>query len=1818
MVVKPIRHRATTTVITPLQADGTAISTEPLSLSNPFSSTRDGVLPAVGPPPVDRPEVHRDSPTRDATPGPSTSLEVHADEGETGARRKRVRKRKRTPRRSRTPQSQQNNATSNSTNEPPAPSPNTSQEGRQTTPDPMTRQSRTQRSILEFITRTKRNAGTTDLTANPIIEKKKKKKKRRTRANVKIASLNIRGGGSDQTRQKWQHINQLMRQKDIGILAVQETHLKRETTESLNGQFERKMIIINSIDHFCPNSKGVAIVVNRDRVKCKYSDITAKELVAGRALLVAIPWKNHTAKLTILALYAPNDKVQNRAFWENINEMFSDPTQNLPRPDFILGDFNIAEEAIDRFPAELDNQDYPAIEALRDLKDTLRVTDGWRKTYPDKTRTFTWSHKPADMSQPLPDNLPKSRIDRIYVRSELFKKTSEWEVRYDHAIKTDHELVSARLIDTDAPYMGRGRWEIPNFLLEDDDFMDWVRKHGNKKLEEMEGLTERTASKNVQSIFKILKDDIRDVAKQIAREAIPKAKAEIEKKHDLMEEILKDPDTSDYEKSAKASKINEEIKVLETKYHDRTRENMHTKYALENETIGKVWIRANKENKPRDSIPYLKDSEGNLIKKSIDMANHASKYHDDLQKLGTPTPEEIPDTLNAKREALSALELKLDEGDKTNLSQLMSQDEIREALVSMPNGKASGPDGIPTELWKNLMRDYDEKTRLTDGEKEDEPLDVLRLLQLVYNDIESEGVDPESDFALGWMCPIFKKKERDNIANYRPITVLNADYKVFTKTLTIRLAPIALKIIHPNQAGFLKGRRIDDHTELMKLMIRWCESEEENGMLVLLDQEKAYDKITHAFLQETLETLDFPPHFRDTISALYKNAKTVVVINGEISDPYRVTRGVRQGDPLSCLLFNLAIESLACMLRKSSLEGIKIRENLDRLIATLFADDTTVYLSKEDKFTDLQKILDTWCKASGAKFNVEKSEIIPVGTEEFRTEFVTNPPDIPPNVHIVRDGEAVRALGAFIGNKIDDTGIWTTTLETVEAKVDYWVKSNPSQEGRAYITKLEPGGRTQYKSMVQSMTKDTEKRLSKYINKIMWGGKPSGVNHETSRQMFEHGGKKVLDIPTRTTAIEMMRSQTYTTDGPERKLWTYLADDLIAKDIPTTFGVTDRDAAINVYLQTWKTKRYSNQSSLPLSTKNMISAGLECGITFQPPVTTQEIKESLPIWFHPGRTEVNRTPNTGIAVSCLQRVHDVYTVGDLKNFVYGNPEHEEIDTPPPPESLTCECRICSAYRALDCEHPEGCRRKAKLILRSLAPKWNPTYDSTDLAAIRANFEDVKNRLHLTTEETLFDHRLDDYGSKSNGFRAFGANKHAPGEQGLKIRTIPVQNLETRSFVAINAVNEHEGDTNAAAAYGVVIITPNQRPIRISGRVPQGIAPTYTTAIACGLTEALELTGEETNLYIHLPSRPLLNALTIKLTEYENEDWVTHQNREQLRRLVALLRTRSGYTVLTETKTLREVQNGTAEAKELATATLNEDTPATVPQAPRRTIPDSSIVRGVRLAGMTQAKLYRLALAEKAKSYKPRKDTVTNLELTRQAAKTRLNRSPDDATIWKSLRSPHLNVKKIKAFMWKLMHNALPVGTKWKGKYADRQNCPACNVTELAEHIFTSCRANGQATIWGLAKETLERAGIKWETPKTLGDILSCAITGVTSTPEDNTGKQRLLTMTVAESAWLIWASRCGWIVGNEGKDEHKVSPIAARNKWISMMNGKLTFDILASSERQYKTKAIDSDLVRDTWNDLVSDKKEFTKSLKYHRNTGVLVSVGEANSRPPG
>jgi hypothetical protein len=158
----------------------------------------------------------------------------------------------------------------------------------------------------------------------------------------------------------------------------------------------------------------------------------------------------------------------------------------------------------------------------------------------------------------------------------------------------------------------------------------------------------------------------------------------------------------------------------------------------------------------------------------------------------------------------------------------------------------------------------------------------------------------------------------------------------------------------------------------------------------------------------------------------------------------------------------------------SELKGFPCPGREDRIIAALFADDTTICLSEEDSFADLEHILNVWCKASGAKFNKGKTQIIPIGPKTYRDRVIEqrrlhrNHPELPPHIEITKDGEAVCILGSWQGNETNQAAIWAPTIEKIEKSLDRWDISNPTINGRKKIVQMVVGGMTQYLTSVNA------------------------------------------------------------------------------------------------------------------------------------------------------------------------------------------------------------------------------------------------------------------------------------------------------------------------------------------------------------------------------------------------------------------------------------------------------------------------------------------------------------------------------------------------------------------------------------------------------------------------------------------------------------------------------------------------------------------------------------------------------------------------------
>ncbi|KII86549.1 hypothetical protein PLICRDRAFT_55489 [Plicaturopsis crispa FD-325 SS-3] len=203
--------------------------------------------------------------------------------------------------------------------------------------------------------------------------------------------------------------------------------------------------------------------------------------------------------------------------------------------------------------------------------------------------------------------------------------------------------------------------------------------------------------------------------------------------------------------------------------------------------------------------------------------------------------------------------------------------------------------------------------------------------------------------------------------------------------------------------------------------------------------------------------------------------------------------------------------------KKVQLYSYNIPGVADKIITTLFADDTTTYLAESDNYDDLQDILQKWCISSKAKFNTEKTEVIPIGTEEYRSAVIEsrrlNPDQqpLPANIHIAKDGEPVRILGSWIGNKADQAESWNRVVNKITTSLTQWGKSHPTPDGRRLIIIMVVAGMTQYLTKVQGMPDEIEKTLEKTIRDFMADGGRPLVGMSTLQKGISDGGKKRTD-----------------------------------------------------------------------------------------------------------------------------------------------------------------------------------------------------------------------------------------------------------------------------------------------------------------------------------------------------------------------------------------------------------------------------------------------------------------------------------------------------------------------------------------------------------------------------------------------------------------------------------------------------------------------------------------------------------------------------------
>ena len=312
---------------------------------------------------------------------------------------------------------------------------------------------------------------------------------------------------------------------------------------------------------------------------------------------------------------------------------------------------------------------------------------------------------------------------------------------------------------------------------------------------------------------------------------------------------------------------------------------------------------------------------------------------------------------------LKNVKTKLSKEKRTELDKPLTAKEIEEAINKLRSGKSPGLDGFPIEFYKKYW------------------YKIKKIFTAYVNDVKERGLSSCKNLSV--IKLIYKKTgETYLLTNYRPISLINTDVKIITKVLTERLLYVLPTIIHATQTA-VYGRKIDQNIHLVRDLIEMANRDDDTAAFIFLDQEKAFDRVNHDFLFKTMKAFGIGENFINWVRNIYSNAASIININGFFSERIPLQRGVRQGCPLSALLYVLVIEVLAIQLRLNpNIVGFKVGG--EKIVSLHYMDDTTIIIKQNRCFKEVIKELELYERATEAKVNYKKTKGLWTGSWKGR------------------------------------------------------------------------------------------------------------------------------------------------------------------------------------------------------------------------------------------------------------------------------------------------------------------------------------------------------------------------------------------------------------------------------------------------------------------------------------------------------------------------------------------------------------------------------------------------------------------------------------------------------------------------------------------------------------------------------------------------------------------------------------------------------------------------------------------------------------------
>ena len=495
-----------------------------------------------------------------------------------------------------------------------------------------------------------------------------------------------------------------------------------------------------------------------------------------------------------------------------------------------------------------------------------------------------------------------------------------------------------------------------------------------------------------------------------------------------------------------------------------------------------------KKDRERPNISQI-ISGATMVYDNVNILKEAHRFYSGLYSKGhccPPFPEmdEVP---------------VISEDDFFVLSDPISLEELYASLKSMKKTSAPGIDGLTVKFYLHFW-------------------DMVKDLLLdAFNYSYKTGSLPVSQ--RRGLIKLLPKKFKNLllIDSWRPISLLNVDYKILTKLFARRLKLILPDIIHPDQRGFIHERRASNGILDLYAILDIIEQNPEEYLICSIDIRKAFDSVDWEFLRYCLNKFGFPPEFIQWFNVFYHDRTAYVMNNNQWSEQIHIGKGNFQGCPLSPLLFAIAIEILACRIRGNlEIEGVAISDTFCKKL-NLVADD--LLLIFKNTFSGCEQVeeeLNEFSLNSGLKINKEKSSVLKVGS--------TTPLEVDRLKLFQRNSGGIDYIGFHIG---EAKNLWSDNLNS---RINTMLRDLRTSKDLFNCTVLERI--TVIKSLFfsrlpyfmektplppEKVIKEFQSQLSHFV----WAGKKPKMKLNNAAAPIKEGALGIIDVSNRLKALKI-------------------------------------------------------------------------------------------------------------------------------------------------------------------------------------------------------------------------------------------------------------------------------------------------------------------------------------------------------------------------------------------------------------------------------------------------------------------------------------------------------------------------------------------------------------------------------------------------------------------------------------------------------------------------------------------------------------------------